>query len=37
MLRTESDELFGEEGYTTLERLWARPTLDVMVCGVDYR
>lgn len=21
--------LFGEEGYTTLERLWARPTLDV--------
>ena len=22
------DELFGEEGFTTLERLWARPTLD---------
>ncbi len=22
------DELFGEEGYSTLERLWARPTLD---------
>ncbi|NOX74508.1 MAG: dipeptidase [Alphaproteobacteria bacterium] len=22
-------ELFGEEGYTTRERLWARPTLDV--------
>lgn len=23
------DELYGEEGYTTLERIWARPTLDV--------
>jgi acetylornithine deacetylase/succinyl-diaminopimelate desuccinylase-like protein len=23
------DELFGEEGYTSLERMWARPTLDV--------
>ncbi len=23
------DELFGEEGYTTLERVWARPTCDV--------
>lgn len=23
------DELFGEEGFTTLERIWARPTLDV--------
>jgi acetylornithine deacetylase/succinyl-diaminopimelate desuccinylase-like protein len=22
------NELFGEEGYTTLERLWVRPTLD---------
>ena len=22
-------ELFGEAGYTTRERLWARPTLDV--------
>jgi acetylornithine deacetylase/succinyl-diaminopimelate desuccinylase-like protein len=22
-------ELFGEEGYTTLERMWARPTCDV--------
>ncbi len=22
------NELFGEEGYSTLERLWARPTLD---------
>lgn len=22
------DELFGEEGYTTTERVWARPTLD---------
>jgi acetylornithine deacetylase/succinyl-diaminopimelate desuccinylase-like protein len=24
-----SPKLFGEEGYTTLERKWARPTLDV--------
>lgn len=23
------DEVFGEEGYTTLERVWARPTCDV--------
>jgi acetylornithine deacetylase/succinyl-diaminopimelate desuccinylase-like protein len=23
------DELFGEEGYTTIERAWARPTLEV--------
>ena len=23
------DQLYGEEGYSTLERLWARPTLDV--------
>lgn len=22
------EELFGEEGYTTIERMWARPTLD---------
>jgi acetylornithine deacetylase/succinyl-diaminopimelate desuccinylase-like protein len=28
-------ELFGEEGYSTLERTWARPTLDVngLTCG----
>jgi acetylornithine deacetylase/succinyl-diaminopimelate desuccinylase-like protein len=24
----EIDEVFGEEGYSTLERTWARPTLD---------
>ena len=24
------DELFGEEGYTTYERLWTRPTLDIV-------
>jgi len=24
----EVDELFGEDGYSTLERLWTRPTLD---------
>jgi len=23
------EELFGEDGYTTLERMWGRPTLDV--------
>ncbi len=26
------DALFGEEGYTTLERRWARPTFDI--CGL---
>jgi acetylornithine deacetylase/succinyl-diaminopimelate desuccinylase-like protein len=28
-------ELFGEQGYSTLERTWARPTLDVngLTCG----
>lgn len=26
---TGSPEVFGEKGYTTLERVWARPTLDV--------
>jgi acetylornithine deacetylase/succinyl-diaminopimelate desuccinylase-like protein len=28
-------DLFGEEGYSTLERTWARPTLDVngLTCG----
>jgi acetylornithine deacetylase/succinyl-diaminopimelate desuccinylase-like protein len=25
----EIDQVFGEEGYTTLERTWGRPTLDV--------
>ena len=29
------DELFGETGYTTNERRWARPTFDIngMTCG----
>lgn len=27
--RLELKELFGEEGYTTLERRWARPTFDI--------
>ena len=27
--RLDVDALFGEEGYTTLERTWARPTLEV--------
>lgn len=29
MQRLEVLELFGEQGYTTLERAWARPTLEV--------
>jgi acetylornithine deacetylase/succinyl-diaminopimelate desuccinylase-like protein len=29
---TGAPALWGEEGYTTLERLWARPTLDC--CGI---
>jgi len=29
MADLEVDELFGEEGYSTLERTWGRPTLDV--------
>src|SRR3990172_4070160 len=28
MNNLDVDELFGEEGYSTLERLWVRPTLD---------
>ena len=27
--RLDVDALFGEEGYTTLERTWARPTLEI--------
>ncbi|HEY6461202.1 MAG TPA: dipeptidase [Polyangiaceae bacterium] len=30
---TGAPSVFGEEGYTTLERIWARPTLDV--CGIS--
>jgi acetylornithine deacetylase/succinyl-diaminopimelate desuccinylase-like protein len=29
---TGSPAIWGEEGYTTLERIWARPTLDL--CGI---
>jgi len=29
---TGSPAVFGEKGYSTLERIWARPTLDV--CGI---
>lgn len=31
------DELFGEPGYTTLERTWARPTLDLNETWADFR
>ena len=31
------DELFGESGYTTLERMWGRPTLDVNGIFGGYR
>jgi acetylornithine deacetylase/succinyl-diaminopimelate desuccinylase-like protein len=30
---TGSPAVYGEDGYTTLERIWARPTLDV--CGIS--
>jgi len=30
---TGAPAVFGEKGYTTLERIWARPTLDV--CGIS--
>jgi acetylornithine deacetylase/succinyl-diaminopimelate desuccinylase-like protein len=34
---TGAPELFGEAGYTTLERLWARPTAEINGLGGGYQ
>jgi acetylornithine deacetylase/succinyl-diaminopimelate desuccinylase-like protein len=34
---TGAPELFGEPGYTTLERLWARPTAEINGLGGGYQ
>jgi acetylornithine deacetylase/succinyl-diaminopimelate desuccinylase-like protein len=34
---TGSPELFGEAGYTTLERIWARPTAEINGLGGGYQ
>lgn len=37
LAQTGSPALFGEAGYSTLERLWARPTAEVNGCGGGYQ
>ena len=34
---TGAPELFGETGYTTLERIWARPTAEINGLGGGYQ
>ena len=37
LIETGAPELFGEPGYTTLERLWARPTAEINGLGGGYQ
>ncbi|HEY1769947.1 MAG TPA: dipeptidase [Chthoniobacterales bacterium] len=37
LTETGSPALFGEEGYSTLERLWARPTAEINGIGGGYQ
>jgi acetylornithine deacetylase/succinyl-diaminopimelate desuccinylase-like protein len=37
LAETGSPELFGEEGFTTFERLWARPTAEINGLGGGYQ
>jgi acetylornithine deacetylase/succinyl-diaminopimelate desuccinylase-like protein len=37
LAETGAPEVFGEKGYTTLERLWARPTAEINGIGGGYQ
>ncbi len=37
LAETGAPEIFGEEGYSTLERLWARPTAEINGIGGGYQ